>query len=144
MPESSYDLYIGDIKDAGDKEQIHDNDISVILSLTNRIPKEGYPPRVYVVEYPMSDGPRCDQLTFRQAVDHLTILLQEGETVLVHCSRGESRSVAVSAAAISMIEDVSFDDALEIISKSRDKANPHPSLVECGKETVNELNYIAN
>lgn len=141
---TSYDLYIGNLEDAGDREKLSQNDISVILSLTKSVPRNGYPIRTYVVDYPLAEPPTVNRVTFMEAVDHLAILLMEGETVLVHSADGGSSSGVVAAAAVSMIEDIPFDDALDGVRRCTDGFDPHPSLVESGRETVNELKYIAN
>lgn len=141
---ASYDLYIGDLEDAGDREKLSKNDISVILSLTKGVPRNGYPIRTYVVDYPLAEPPGVDRVTFMEAVDHLSILLLEGESVLVHSLNGRSRCAAVAAAAVSVLEEVPFDDALGVVRRSSEDVDPHASLVECGKKTVHELKYIAN
>jgi len=63
-------------------------------------------------------------------------LFEEGRTVFAHCNAGKPRRPSVSAAAIALHEEVKFETALEKIRESRD-INPHPFLLERGKDVVN-------
>jgi len=134
-----YDVYIGDMNDATDRDAIRDTDISTVVMLTNREPTQGYPREVDVVRCPMMDGPRNEAETFNRAVESVTELLREGESVLVHCAAGKSRSVTVTAAALSLVEKNSFEESLEVVRQCRD-INPHPALIERGKNAVKAIN----
>lgn len=130
-----YDVYIGDIEDAGDHDAILDAGISTVVKLTNREPEEGYPKEVEVFRLPMMDGPRNEKETFNRAVKTVEELLRDGESVLVHCAAGKSRSVTVTAAALSVVEGNSFEESLEAVRRCRD-INAHPALIERGRQAV--------
>ena len=135
---SEYELYIGDSDDASDHAKIESEEVDAVLKLTYETPEDGYPDSVEVYEYSMTDGPKNDRERFEQAVRKLLDLFENGETVFVHCSMGTSRSPAVSAAAIAVYEDVSFESALETIRESRE-VNPHTVLLERGEDVVENL-----
>jgi atypical dual specificity phosphatase len=136
MPE--YEIYIGDSDDASDHARIENKEIDAILKLTYESPDNGHPDSVEVYEYSMTDGPSNDRERFKEAVKKLLELFEDGETIFVHCSAGKSRSPTVSAAAIAVHEDVSFESALETIRASRD-VNPHAVLLSRGKKVTEEL-----
>jgi atypical dual specificity phosphatase len=130
-----YDIYIGNIQDASDHEGIREAGISTVVKLTNREPTRGYPKEVDVVRHPMMDGPRNEGKIFRRAVESVTELLRDGESVLVHCAAGKSRSVTVTAAALSIVEKNSFEESLDAVRRCRD-TNAHPALIKRGKEVA--------
>lgn len=135
---SEYELYIGDSEDASDHAKIENEGVDAVLKLTYETPDDGYPDSVDVYEYSMTDGPKNDHERFKQAVEKLLELFEDDKTVFVHCSAGKSRSPAVSAAAIAVYEDVSFESALETIRESRE-VNPHTILLKRGKDVVKGL-----
>jgi hypothetical protein len=90
-------LLVGDADDASDHDAVRAAGVTVVLSLTHDSPAT--PARGYrIADHPLVDGPRNDADAFAAAADTLRSLLAEGECVLVHCSAGASRSVAVAGA----------------------------------------------
>jgi protein-tyrosine phosphatase len=77
----------------------------------------------------MMDGPRNDEETMRDAVETTASFLQKGDTVLVHCSAGASRSVAVAAASLATVNDTGLDEALQLI-RDKKPIQIHPSVQE--------------
>jgi len=130
-----YEIYVGDIEDASDHEGIREAGISTVVKLTNREPTQGYPKEVDVVRHPMMDGPRNEKERFSRAVESITELLKDGESVLVHCAAGKSRSVTVTAAALSIVEENTFEESLDAVRRCRD-INAHPALIKRGKKVV--------
>ena len=136
MPD--YELYIGNSEDISDHVRIENEGVDAVLKLTHREPEDGYPDSVDVYECSMTDGPSNDRERFEAAVGKLLELFEDGETVLVHCKAGKSRSPTVSAAAIAVYEDVTFESALETIRASRD-INPHTALLKRGEDVVKKF-----
>ncbi|WP_135829162.1 dual specificity protein phosphatase family protein [Halorussus halobius] len=87
----------------------------------------------------MMDGPRNDSEAFRRAVEAVVAALGDDETVLVHCSRGSSRSPAVAAAALAVRRGCSVETALAEVRASRPEADPHPALVSRAQAAVDVL-----
>jgi atypical dual specificity phosphatase len=135
---SEYEIYIGGSEDASDNTRIENEGIDAVVKLAYESPDNGYPDSVEVYEYSMTDGPKNDRERFKAAVKKLLELFEDGKTVFVHCSMGRSRSPTVSAAAIAVHEDVSFESALETIRSSRD-IGPHAVLLRRGKRVTEEL-----
>jgi hypothetical protein len=128
-------LLVGDTDDASDHDGLRAAGVTAVLSLTHDSPAS--PARGYtVVDRPLVDGPRNDAEAFTDAVDSLRSLLARGERVLVHCSAGASRSVAVAAAALAIERDGPVDEALATVCAARGVAAPHPALADRAREYV--------
>jgi len=75
--------------------------------------------------YNMADGPACgyggdhSYEMFEEAADELYEALSSGETVLIHCHAGESRSVSVATAALGRLLDESRSNALALVHRYR-------------------------
>ena len=128
-------LHVGDRVDARDVESLLDAGVTAVLRLTHGTPP-AYPDSVTVVACPLVDGPRNDLSDFRDAVGQLTTLLGADETVLVHCSAGSSRSVAVAAAALARSDGTDVETALGRLRSGHSDADPHPALVAHARRVV--------
>jgi hypothetical protein len=128
-------LLVGDADDASDNDGLRAAGVTTVLSVTHDSPAS--PARGYtVVDRRLVDGPRNDAEAFADAVDSLRSLLVRGECVLVHCSAGASRSVAVAAAALTIGRDVPVDETLVTVCAARGVAAPHPALADRAREVV--------
>lgn len=95
----------------------------------------------------MSDGPANEYggyhsyYMFEQAADELYDALDSGETVLIHCHAGMSRSVSVATAALGRLLDISRTEALDIVHRYR-APNHYPDqlLMEHASDYIKEKN----
>jgi protein-tyrosine phosphatase len=129
-------VYIGDIEDAGSGERLVDAGITAVVRLTHAAPDAGYPEAVTVADHRMVDGPQNDPDAFAGAVRTTTNLLEQGETVLVHCKRGTSRSGAVVAAVVAQREEVDISTALGTVRQQKPDVDPHRALLRHAKLAV--------
>jgi protein-tyrosine phosphatase len=136
MEQVASNLYVGGLDAAGSPELLTSEGITAVLKLTHSAPESPYPEPVTVADRPLVDGPRNDVENFRDAVGRLTTLLEAGETVLVHCSAGSSRSGAVAAAALARRDDVDVETALARIEREKPDVDPHPALREHARQVV--------
>jgi len=67
---------------------------------------------------------------FAYAADTLVSALRHGHYVAIHCFVGRSRSVGVAIAAVSVIDDVSFQEALNHVRRYRPQANVKPRILD--------------
>lgn len=94
--------------------------------------------------FTMADGPDntyggdASYELFHNASDALYNSVMNDETVLIHCHKGQSRSVSVAAAVLGRIENISFDTALTLITLFRPQANPDELLQAHGRTYINE------
>lgn len=91
--------------------------------------------------YPIPDGgPDFDidehYPPFRNAVNETIQAIRDGETVLVHCRSGQSRSVAVCASVVAVLDDVSLDEARWEVRQKRRIANMSDELRFCASRYV--------
>ena len=77
--------------------------------------------------YPLIDGSN-DQKRFNGAVHNILKMIEKGETVLIHCAAGVSRSTGVGIAVMIEYEELTFNEADKIMREKRKQANPHPSI----------------
>jgi atypical dual specificity phosphatase len=122
-------LFVGTVEDAGDEALMCEYDVEAIVSLTHADPDDGFASGPTVVRLPMKDGPRNDRQVFGRAVSRVLSRLRAGETVLVHCSAGASRSPAVAATAIALYDDVGLETAFEQVADRRNAADPHEAVL---------------
>lgn len=67
---------------------------------------------------------------FETAVATVKSVIQDGETVLVHCYEGKERAPTVLATALAELNDSTFQRELEEIRSKRPIVDPTPSLKE--------------
>jgi len=70
-----------------------------------------------------------DYSVFAYAADTLVSALRYGHDVAIHCFVGRSRSVGVAVAAVAVIDDVSFQAALDHVTRYRPQANVKPRIL---------------
>ena len=129
MKQAAPGVYIGGIEDAGSGERLVDAGITAVVKLTHAAPDTGYPEAVTVADHRMVDGPQNDPDAFAEAVRVATDLLDQGETVLVHCTRGTSRSGTVVAAVVAQREGTDLSTALGRVQRRKSDINPHRALL---------------
>jgi len=122
-------LFVGTIEDAGTGPLLENHGIELVVSLTHSPPDGGFPESVSVKQVPLTDGPQNDQAQFSEAVDVLVSAVESGEAVLVHCSRGASRSPSVAATALAITQDIGIKQAFEKVAEHREACDPHEALV---------------
>lgn len=136
MKQVAPDLYVGSLEDAGTDELLEQHGITAILALTHTEPERQYPDTVRVTDRPLVDGPQNDFEAFQDAVERLTALCEAGETVLVHCSAGSSRSGAIAATVLAKTEGTDVDRALARIQREKPDVDPHPALLDRARRTL--------
>uniref|UniRef100_A0A1D5R5B9 JNK pathway associated phosphatase n=1 Tax=Macaca mulatta TaxID=9544 RepID=A0A1D5R5B9_MACMU len=117
-------LYIGNFKDARDAEQLSKNKVTHILSV-----HDSARPMLEGVKYlciPAADSP-SQNLTrhFKESIKFIHECRLRGESCLVHCLAGVSRSVTLVIAYIMTVTDFGWEDALHTVRAGRSCANPN-------------------
>jgi hypothetical protein len=132
-------VFVGTLEDAGDESQLRRHGVDTVVSLTYGDPEAGFPDFVSVFGAAMMDGPRNEKAAFESAVERVLASLQSGESVLVHCSRGASRSPSVAAAAIAVHRGIDVEEAFEQVGQRRAGFDPHDTLVRRAVEVSRAL-----
>ncbi|MFD1643998.1 dual specificity protein phosphatase family protein [Halohasta litorea] len=108
MDRGAESLFVDTIEDTGTGLLLENHGIETVVSLTHSPPDTGFLESVSVRQVPLTDGRQNDRVQFNEAVDVLVSALESGETVLVHCSRGASRSPSVAATAIAIVQNIAL------------------------------------
>jgi len=138
MNEVASGLFVSDIQAAGSDDRHEANGVDVVVRLTRAAPERGYPDAVTVRAHPMADGPQNDPDAVVEAVETVVNALERGQTVLVHCSVGASRSPAVAAAALAVHRDLEFETALDQVRDARD-LHVHAAVRENARQATATL-----
>lgn len=116
-------LWIGNAADGCDWRALFNCGVRAVVQLAiEELPIE--PPRELVFyRFPLVDGEGNDPAILRLAIDGLAELIRAGLPTLVCCAGGMSRSPAIVAAAISVVNGIDIHRSLETVTDS------HPSDV---------------
>jgi hypothetical protein len=99
-----YPLWIGNARDARDIKAVLDAGIEAIIDLAMEEPPIHLTRELVYLRFPLIDGPGNPPWLVRLAVNALAELVRAGVPVLVACGAGMSRTPAVAAAAIAVLE----------------------------------------
>lgn len=83
-------------------------------------------------------GGSCGYSAFAAAAGRVVLCLQHGETVLVHCHAGQSRSAAVCIAALAVYAGVPFDTAHAKVEDARGAIHPTQMLIDHAHRYIEE------
>lgn len=83
-------------------------------------------------------GGSTEYKDFARAAHMVLKSVRGGETILVHCHAGQSRSVAVVVAALGVYTERTYNDVLYEIEQSRPQANPGQLMAEHAQQFIRE------
>lgn len=131
-------IYVGDWNASLNKEKLHECKIKNILSVVNGCAKNYPDDFKYELIHVNDDDWVNISEHFDKSVNFIKECLSKNEKIIVHCSRGVSRSVSLVMAFL-MSEGMEYEKALESIRSTRPQANPNP-----GFETQLRVHYQNN
>ena len=139
MDKEHEQLYISNIKDA---ININKEEFNRIITVCQDSIEDNVPEDIYSY-YKMSDGDDsyggdCSYNLFRLASDELVQSLEDGDTILIHCHMGQSRSVTVSIAALSVYEDIDYHESRGMVKDNASPIYPNDLLIEHCKRYIKE------
>lgn len=118
------DLYLGNFKDARDREQLARNNITHILSIHDTAA-----PILQEMTYlciPAADSPTQNLIQhFEKSIRFMHESRLKGEGCLVHCLAGVSRSVTLVVAYLMTVTSLGWDEALAAVKVARPCASPN-------------------
>jgi len=128
-------LWIGNALEARDVRSVVSLDVRAVIDLADSEPSIQYPRELVYCRLPLNDGLSNDSATVRVAVYATVEFIKAQVPTLVTCTGGMSRSPAIAAAAIALVERINPDEALlRVVS-----AGPHdvsPALWSSIKKLV--------
>ncbi|WP_082222601.1 dual specificity protein phosphatase family protein [Halorubrum halophilum] len=124
-------LYVGRYNDI-EAIELQKNDTLVNLSTTC---STAYTEPHSNIHIPLRDDPSCRYTDFQTAAKETVTRYRQGDTVAVVCGAGQSRSVAVAAAVLCVVESIDFEDALDRCKMG--DISPQPTLENYAQRYAN-------
>lgn len=119
-----HNLWIGHRGDLRDPRLVSSHDVSLVIDLAIDEPPLVLAREVAVARFPLDDGAGNAAWLVRGAISLGVRVLSEGETVLVACSSGLSRSPAIAAAMVAVREGVPPEQALRRVTAAEGDVSP--------------------
>lgn len=111
-------LWIGHAGDGRDLRAINEFEIRAIVQLAMEEPPLHAPRELVLYRFPCVDGSGNDPAILSLAAKTVAELIRQRMPTLVCCGAGMSRSPAVVAAALSMVEDTDVEASLLSVIRS--------------------------
>lgn len=126
-------LFIGDISDLSPLEDtlVEPEEFDSVITCG---PKE----TPYTTEQYDIETENVDNRLFFDAVESVRRSYREGKITFVHCMSGISRNSMVTATALAAEEDITLDEAFDVIAEANSKAKGNRELGLLGEQ------YLAN
>jgi protein-tyrosine phosphatase len=105
-------LWIGNALDARDISGVLRQGIIAVVDLAMEEPPVPYPRDVVYCRFPLIDGSGNQLGVLRAAIETTRVLIESQTSLLVACGAGMSRSPAIVAAAMAMIDGITLAEAL--------------------------------
>jgi hypothetical protein len=117
-------LYIGKYRETRDGRYLATHNITAMLLLAELVEHPGITSLYLAVE----DGEPLPSEMLAQGVDFVKAHQEAGQTVLVACGAGISRSATFAVAALKEIEGLSLREAIHIVQQAHPESMPHYKL----------------
>lgn len=114
-------LWIANAKEARDVKSVLDLGIVAVVDLAIEEPPIHFPRDVVYCRFPLIDGQGNTPAVVKAAIDTTVSFVNGNVPTLVACDGGMSRSPAVAAAALAILEETTPEQALERVAA----AGPH-------------------
>jgi hypothetical protein len=131
-------LWLGNAADARNIESMMRAGVLAVIDLAADQPMPMLPRSLVYCRFPILDGQQDAPAVLRAAIETIVSLLRKEIPTLVYCSAGMSRSPAVVAGALSVLQGGSPDDRLRQIALG----HPHdvsPQLWQDVRDVCNEM-----
>jgi protein-tyrosine phosphatase len=113
-------LYLGTEQAAKSRRILNENKITQVLTILDHnidVPKDQVKKHKWIA---MEDYPHVDiRPAVKEALEFVRKARAKGQTVLIHCQMGMSRSASVAVAVVKALENMSPDNAIKYVKKKR-------------------------
>ncbi len=140
--DGSGELHITNITEAC---QTPKDDLDRVITTCQESIEDNVPDEITYSFHCMSDGPHNgyggyhSYYMFEQAADELHDALDDGESVLIHCHHGTSRSVSVATASLGRLLNMSRSETIDRVHHYRPRPSyPDRLLMEHANRYINE------
>jgi hypothetical protein len=110
-------------------DDLMDNRIDVVLNMAIECDYTLKQPKTQLVRIGIEDGRLTNCGVFKKAAEVIYNAKRSGQTSLVHCAAGVSRSATAVLSYLMIYEGRGWADGLAYVQRSRPCVNPHPLLV---------------
>ncbi|CAC5396709.1 unnamed protein product [Mytilus coruscus] len=117
-------LFVGNFRDAKDRQQLTDNNITHILAIHDQA-KKLHEDKEYLCIVASDNSQQELMQFFPECIEFIHNARLNNGSVLVHCLAGVSRSVTITAAYIMTVTPLGWREALNSIRGVRNGANPN-------------------
>lgn len=130
--DGSGELYVSGIREACEEDKSH---LDRVVTVCQENIEDNISDDQEYNYFCMSDGPSNSYggdhsyETFSRAANVVWRDLYNGESVLIHCHMGQSRSVSVAVAALGRLLDLPRYEAFDIVERYRPQAHPDRLLM---------------
>lgn len=114
-------LYIGKYRETLDGRYLASHNITAMLLLAELVEHLGITSLYLAVE----DGEPLPNEMLAQGVEFVKAQQAAGQTILVACGAGISRSATFAVAALKEIEGIGLREAMHIVKKAHPESMPH-------------------
>ncbi len=119
-------LWIGNAGDGRDAGRLLRAGVAAVINLAAEEPSPNLPRSMIYCHFPLMDGPQDDEGILDVAIRTVVSLLTNKVPTLVYCGAGMSRSPAVVAAALAIVQGGSPDEKLkEVVVGHPHDVSPH-------------------
>jgi hypothetical protein len=130
-------LWLGNARDARDLQQLHRHGIVAVIDLAHEEPPAQLSRDLVYCRFPLIDGTTAPEL-LSIAIQVTASILRNCTPSLVACGAGMSRSPAIAAAALAMVEQRPPRECLQTLTAN----HPHdvsPTLWAAVEQIIHEL-----
>ena len=120
-------LYLGDMFDVNDTENIKKTNISCIVCVAERLQITNTNPNVKVYKYELSDDYNCNISLY---FDEIGDIIHKEKSVLVNCAAGISRSSTIVIAYIMKYYKASLKNTFVAVRNRRNQICPNKKFME--------------
>jgi hypothetical protein len=110
-----YPLWLGHVGDARDLRGVLDRGITVLVDLAINEPPVTLTHELAYCRFPLVDGAGNAPWLLRIAIETTRALIAQRVPTLVFCSGGLSRSPAIAAAALALVESRTVEETMHTI-----------------------------
>jgi protein-tyrosine phosphatase len=119
-------LWIGNAGDGRDAGRLLRAGVAAVINLAAEEPSPNLPRSIVYCHFPLTDGPQDDEGVLDVAIQTVVFLLKRQIPTLVYCGAGMSRSPAVVAAALAVVQGGSAEEKLkEVVAGHPHDVSPY-------------------
>lgn len=107
-------LFVSSLPDAARRRNLEDNEITIIFDVSGVGWQNPWANKFPIFKYPLPDSAAADPAMIKHIVAELVTHYREGQSILIHCLAGQSRSRTL-ACALLWTTGMSWNDAADLV-----------------------------